>query len=99
MGFQHTPGLAAENGRKGKRGPSRINVEAAEIITNLTQRLYVSVMNNWQDLETKDQAMLLAKLMDYILPKKRSVESRISIDNLPNEDIEELWNRMLKEQQ
>lgn len=98
MGFQHNKELAAENGRKTKRGPSRINVEAAEIITNLTQRLYVSVMNNWQDLETKDQAMLLAKLMDYIIPKKRSVDSRVDITNLSSQEVDVLIDKIMADE-
>lgn len=83
MGFQDTPGLAAEAGRKGKRGPAKYSEETREMVAKLIEKLYSNVIDDLDNLDTKEKALILAKLFEYQIPKIRYNQVDIETNEQP----------------
>ena len=90
---------AREAGRKSKRGPSKVSGQTKEKIAQLVETLFDDVMNNMDDLETKDKANLLVKLIEYEIPKRRAVESTVELSMLSDEEVNELIERIMNHEQ
>jgi uncharacterized protein YaaW (UPF0174 family) len=86
--------LAAEAGRKSKRGPGKKTREMKKMLADLMEKLYESVNDDLDQLDIKDKAVLLTRLAEYNVPKMRATESRVNIENLSESDINELWKRI-----
>lgn len=87
--------VAAAAGRKSRRGANKATVEAREMIANLTDLLYEDLKNNLDDLDTKDKAQLFPKLLEYRVAKLRSVESKVQIDSLSEQQVSDMVDKIL----
>ena len=65
--------IASEAGKKSRRGPAKLNTEVKGMISNLIENLYEDVIDNLDDLNTREKAQLLAKLFEYDVPKMRAI--------------------------
>ena len=72
-----------------------------KITTNLKDRVNLLIENNFDklqlDLDTidpKDRLSIMLKLMEYVLPKQK--ETKIDFSNLSDAEIDELINRITK---
>lgn len=53
-----------------------------EKVKDLFDKLYSDVIDNLDDLDTKEKAHLLTKLIEYQVPKIRSVEGNMDIKHV-----------------
>ena len=72
-----------------------------KITSNLKDRVNLLIENNFDklqlDLDTidpKDRLIIILKLMEYVLPKQK--ETKIDFSNLSDAEIDELINRITK---
>ena len=72
-----------------------------KITTNLKDRVNLLIENNFDKLqsdldtiEPKDRLSIMLKLMEYVLPKQK--ETKIDFSNLSDTEIDELINRITK---
>ena len=72
-----------------------------KITANLKDRVNLLIENNFDklqlDLDTidpKDRLSIMLKLMEYVLPKQK--ETKIDFSNLSDAEIDELINRITK---
>jgi hypothetical protein len=72
-----------------------------KITTNLKDRVNLLIENNFDKLQTdldtiepKDRLSIMLKLMEYVLPKQK--ETKIDFSNLSDAEIDELINRITK---
>jgi len=86
--------LASEAGKKSKRGLAKNNSKLGQYIVGEGQEKALQILD---ELDGVEFLTFYEKLKQYYTPKKRAVESRISLEHLPGEDIEELWKRMKSE--
>lgn len=72
-----------------------------KITSNLKDRVNLLIENNFDKLQTdldtidpKDRLSIMLKLMEYVLPKQK--ETKIDFSNLSDTEIDELINRITK---
>lgn len=72
-----------------------------KITSNLKDRVNLLIENNFDKLQTdldtidpKDRLSIMLKLMEYVLPKQK--ETKIDFSNLSDTEINELINRITK---
>jgi hypothetical protein len=72
-----------------------------KITSNLKDRVNLLIENNFDKLQTdldtiepKDRLSIMLKLMEYVLPKQK--ETKIDFSNLSDAEIDELINRITK---
>lgn len=72
-----------------------------KVTANLKDRVNLLIENNFDKLqsdldtiEPKDRLSIMLKLMEYVLPKQK--ETKIDFSNLSDAEIDELINRITK---
>jgi hypothetical protein len=72
-----------------------------KVTTSLKDRVNLLIENNFDKLqsdldtvEPKDRLNIMLKLMEYVLPKQK--ETKIDFSNLSDAEIDELINRITK---
>lgn len=72
-----------------------------KVTTSLKDRVNLLIENNFDKLqadldtiEPKDRLSIMLKLMEYVLPKQK--ETKIDFSNLSDTEIDELINRITK---
>ena len=83
--------LASEAGKKSKRGPSNYHTPLAEYIKGEGAEKARRIL---AELDGAEYLALYERLKQYYIPKKRAIDSRVSVENLSNETIDELWKRI-----
>ncbi len=72
-----------------------------KVTTNLKDRVNLLIENNFEKIqadldkiEPKDRLSIMLKLMEYVIPKQK--ETKIDFSNLSDTEIDELINRITK---
>jgi len=60
---------------------NKITKEVKAMIVDMTNKLYQDVINNINELDTNQKASLLMKLIEYRVPKLRSVDVDMTGNN------------------
>lgn len=60
-----------EAGKKSKRGQAATTKEVKQMISDLVEKLHSEVIENIDQLEAKEKAELLTKLVEYVIPKQK----------------------------
>ncbi|KAA6339833.1 hypothetical protein EZS27_012259 [termite gut metagenome] len=84
------------NNAKGrtKGTPNKVTMETREWIKHLIDKNREQIERDLEALDPKDRILVIEKLMQYAVPKMQSVEARIDFNNLSDEQLDEIVNRI-----
>lgn len=99
MGFQHNSEIASKAGKKSKRGENKITSDVKAMIIKLVEDNFEDIMEDMGYLESKDKVKAWLDLVNYILPKQRSVESQSNVYSITAEEVEKLVNKIITDRQ
>lgn len=78
-------------GSKNKTG-----VQLRQLITGFLEQRFEDVVNDFDQLEPKDRIKVYTDLLQYGLPKLQSVSNDINFDGMTDEQLDEIFERLLK---
>lgn len=88
------------NGRP-KGSQNRITKELKAGIMSFLENNWRGVQSDFDQLEPRDKLTFILKLLEYALPKQRSIDSNLllesKIDGLSDEKVELIINQILEE--
>ncbi len=67
-----------------------------EVITSFLEERFENVVNDFEQLEPKDRLKVYTDLLQYGLPKLQAVSNSIEFENMTDEQIDEIFERLLK---
>ncbi len=67
-----------------------------DMITDFLEQRFEDVVQNFEQLEPKDRLKVYTDLLQYGLPKLQAVSNNISFDNMSDEQLDEIFERLLK---
>lgn len=83
------------NGRP-KGSPNKITATAREWISGLIDKNRKQIERDLKRLEPKDRLQMLEKLMQYVIPKRQAVSTKIDFNEMPDEAIAEIVDELTK---
>ena len=84
------------NGRpKGK--PNKVTTELKTWIKNLIEDNREVLEKDLQELEPRDRWAIIEKLMSYTIPKQRSIDANINYENLSDDDLNMIIDKLTEE--
>jgi len=88
------------NGRP-KGSQNRITKELKSGIMSFLQNNWEGVQSDFDQLEPRDKLTFILKLLEYALPKQRSIDNNLllesKIDTLSDEKVELIINQILED--
>lgn len=91
--------------KKGKSGnpngrpsgtPNAISRDLREVIQNLLESQYEQILTDLEALEPKDRVNAWIRLLDFAVPKLQRTENVIDLSKLTDEQIDNLFAKVLK---
>jgi hypothetical protein len=83
-----------KTGGRTKGTPNKVTMETREWIKQLIDKNREQIERDLTTLDPKDRILVIEKLMQYAVPKMQSVEARIDFNNLSDEQLDEIVNRI-----
>ncbi|MCW3786835.1 hypothetical protein [Plebeiibacterium sediminum] len=84
------------NGRpKGKE--NKITTELKDWIKNLLEANTSQLEQDLKDLEPHQRWQVVSKLLDFTIPKMRNIDANINYENLTEEQLDQIINRLSEE--
>lgn len=74
------------NGRP-KGSPNKTTTEARQWLSKLIEKNRKQIEKDLKRLEPKDRLLILEKLMNYTVPKMQSVDAKIDLHTLTDEQL------------
>lgn len=86
-------GTEKTGGRK-KGTPNKTTQTAKEWISETLSANWEQMKSDLKVLEPKDRLQLLFKLLEYVVPKQRETSNNIKFEDLTDEEMDELVNKL-----
>lgn len=84
------------NGRpKGK--PNKVTTDLKEFVTKLLSKKQKQLEKDFDELEPVERWRMAEKLINYVIPKQRAVETTINFDQLSDEQLDNVINELTKD--
>lgn len=84
------------NGRpKGK--PNKVTGEVRAWLSELIDKNRKQIERDLKALEPKDRLIILEKFMQYTVPKMQSIEAKIDMERLTDEQLSQVINELTKD--
>lgn len=80
-------------GSKNKAGEDLRN-----LISNFLEKRFEGIINDFESLEAKDRIKVYTDLLQYGLPKLQAVSNELNFENLTDEQLDEIINRLIQKQ-
>jgi hypothetical protein len=84
------------NGRP-KGSPNRVTGEVRAWLSKLIDKNRKQIEKDLKALEPKDRLYVLEKFMQYTVPKMQSVEAKIDLNRLTDEQLDSVINEIAKD--
>ena len=84
------------NGRP-KGTPNKVTSEVKTWLAELIDKNRKQIEKDLKALEPKDRILIFEKLLSYVVPKMQSVEAKINLENLSDEQLNQVINELTKE--
>ena len=85
-----------KTGGRQKGTLNKKNEQLRTLIGNFLQENFEEVQKEFATLSNKDKVKAYTELLPYALPKMQSVETTINYDDMSDEQITELLNRIMQ---
>ena len=85
-----------KTGGRQKGTPNKKNEQLRTLIGNFLQENFEEVQKEFATLSNKDKVKAYTELLPYALPKMQSVETTINYDDMSDEQITDLLNRIMQ---
>lgn len=81
---------------KPKGAKNKISLQLREMITDFLIENFSKVLKDFSLLKPNERAKLYCDLLQYGLPKLQSISTDIQLEKLPEEQLDEIINRITK---
>ncbi|KAA6306962.1 hypothetical protein EZS27_041373 [termite gut metagenome] len=92
MGLKKGQTNNARGRPKGK--PNKVTMETREWVSQLIDKNRKQLEKDLKGLEPKDRWAVIEKLMQYAVPKMQSVEAKIGLNRLSDEQLNSIINEL-----
>jgi vacuolar-type H+-ATPase subunit E/Vma4 len=76
--------------------PNAVNRDLREVVQNLLESQYEQILTDLEALEPKDRVNAWIRLLDFAVPKLQRTENVIDLSKLTDEQIDNLFAKVLK---
>lgn len=88
-----------KTGGRQRGTPNRFTTDVRTWITNLVNNNRAQIEKDMQMLEPYERLRIVEKLLSYICPKLQSMETKININKLSEEQLNLLVNELLNKEE
>jgi hypothetical protein len=85
--MSRTKGIQKTGGRA-KGTPNKMTTEVKAWLAGLIDKNRRQIERDLEQLEPKDRILMLEKLMQYVIPKMQSVDARVDLNSLTDEQLD-----------
>jgi uncharacterized protein YeeX (DUF496 family) len=78
--------------------PNKATASIREFITMLVKRKYSRIEQDLDLLDPYQRLMILEKLIGYAAPKMTSMDASLMIDRMSEEDLDRIFDKLIKAQ-
>ncbi len=86
-------GTPKTGGRK-KGVPNKVTTDLREWVNGLIDRNRLQIEEDLKELEPKDRLQILEKFISYVLPKMQSSDIKINFEELTDEQIDRIIEKI-----
>ncbi len=79
---------------RGKGKSNKVTTELKDWIKNLLEANTKQLEEDLQQLEPHQRWQVVSKLLDFAIPKQRSIDTKIDYSNLSDDQLDEIINRL-----
>ncbi len=94
--------MAFKKGKSGneagrpKGSKNKAGGQLRDMITDFLEQRFEDVVNDFEQLEPKDRIKVYTDLLQYGVPKLQAVSNSIEFEQLSDEQLDEIFERLLK---
>lgn len=89
------PGESGNPSGRPKGSPNKASLEIKEMIERMITDNAKSLQHDFKALKGKDKINAMATLLPYVVPKLQSTSLDIDIERLSDDQLDELYNRIV----